>query len=671
MKLKLTVRYMFVSLCALAVHGTSQAQDPAPDTAAFQNHGEVTAGYRFVDTKGYEPQYRQLFNLREGFRVQDFTLSGTARSASNPFADNYSISASGLGGEPFATAQLKVAKTGLYDLRAQWRQSYYYRNQNDNVVLPITSAAPTLSTGLTDNHDWSTVRKLGSVDLTVHATNNLRFNFEVTRTTTNGPLLTTRSLDFFNSPTFWGAFARANPYPLDAPLDDETDRFAGGVDYSWRDWNFHYRAGFQSFTENISLNPIAPGEVSINPVALSQSEPLTQLSWSSLRQLKTPLSEFSFVGKLSPSVEWRGGYVYTRFRGPATQDFSFSGIAPDSTGALASYSVAEGGRAQISEPGHIVNQGFTWRLNEAWAFNVDYRYTRYTSESVSDVQSVFNGVTSTGTDDIIWKSGLSDLGVSVLITPIPQLVLQPGIRLSKVDIESTENGVIDPARTLRTKHARPEFRFGYKPTSKLSFRGDIHSSTSGSSYTAITPHTTVAGKLMTRYEPLPNLSIENALTVSTAQLVDSGYRNSVRANTLTISYALSDKFAAFAGATYDSFFAEGDIVYARGTSPLRSVIRDQEIHRVWQAGIDVKAMRYGGLRVSGNYDRLTGVGEILGEPPAYGPLKWPLVTATVYADIPKAGRVWVDLQRTYYIEELVRVNNFSANLLTLRFTRSF
>jgi hypothetical protein len=92
---------------------------------------------------------------------------------------------------------------------------------------------------------------------------------------------------------------------------------------------------------------------------------------------------------------------------------------------------------------------------------------------------------------------------------------------------------------------------------------------------------------------------------------------------------------------------------------------------VWQAGVDVKAMRYGGLRVSGNYDRLTGVGEILGEPPAYGPLKWPLVTATVYADIPKAGRLWVDLQRTYYIEELVRVNNFSANLLTLRFTRSF
>ena len=59
------------------------------------------------------------------------------------------------------------------DLRASFRQSYYYWNQNDNVALPISTAAAGLSTGLTANHDWATVRKSGSVDLTIHATNNL------------------------------------------------------------------------------------------------------------------------------------------------------------------------------------------------------------------------------------------------------------------------------------------------------------------------------------------------------------------------------------------------------------------------------------------------------------------------------------------------------------------
>ena len=199
----------------------------------------------------------------------------------------------------------------------------------------------------------------------------------------------------------------------------------------------------------------------------------------------------------------------------------------------------------------------------------------------------------------------------------------------------------------------------------------MHSSTSSSSYTAITPHTTVAGKLITRYEPLPNLSIENALTISTARLDDSGYRNNIRATSLTVSYAISDRLSAFASGTYDSFFAEGDIVYARGGGPLVSVIRDQEIHRVWQAGVDLKTTRRLGIRASGSYDRLTGSGEIVGEPPAYGPMRWPLATATLYYDIPRAGRLWMDLQRSYYIEELVPVNNFSANLLTLRFTRNF
>jgi hypothetical protein len=31
----------------------------------------------------------------------------------------------------------------------------------------------------------------------------------------------------------------------------------------------------------------------------------------------------------------------------------------------------------------------------------------------------------------------------------------------------------------------------------------------------------------------------------------------------------------------------------------------------------------------------------------------------------------VDLQRTYYIEQIVTGNNFSANLLTIRWSREF
>jgi hypothetical protein len=661
---------VLVFMTATAVHAM-QEPSAGSSSGTFENHGEVTVGYRFTDVKGYRPQYLQLFDLRDGFRVQDFILHGDSRESGNRFADGYSLSASGLGGDPFATADLKVAKTNLYDLRVQWRQSYYYRDQNDDVVLPITTVASGLSTGLTDNHDWSTVRKLGSASLTMHASNRLRFNVDFSRNTTEGSLRTTRSLDFFGSPSYWASFARANPYPLVAPLNDDTNRFTGGVDYSWRDWDFHYRAGFQTFNETAVLNPVANGEVSINPATLSTMEPLTQLSWSQTRRMTTPVSDFSFRGRLSRAVEWRGGYIYQRYRGPATFDASYSGIAPNAALALAPYSVSEGGRATSTEPYHALNQGLTWLVRNWWAVNADYRYSRYTSDTGLNIQSLFNGASNFGTSDTTWRSNLHDLSVNMVFTPRPGLVLSPGVRLSWFDIESSENGVVDEARTLKTNHVQPEIRFGYKPWSRLSFKGGVNSGITDRSYTAISPHTRVAGHLVTRFELLPNLSIEDTLRVVTAELIDSNYENRIRSNTVMLNYALDERFSAFAGMTYDSYFAQGDIVYARGAAPLTSKIRDQEIHRIWQAGIEAKPLRYLGFRVSANYDRLTGAGEILGEPPAYGPLTWPMGTGTVYVEHSKLGRLSLDLQRTYYIEELVTANNFSANLLMIRFTRGF
>ena len=102
-----------------------------------------------------------MFDLQKGFRLQDFNIFGESQPGVNPFADTYSLSTSGLGGDPNPTAQLKVSKTGLYDFRVNWRQSYYYWNQNDTVILPLGFA------GLTNNHDWATVRKFGSADFTL------------------------------------------------------------------------------------------------------------------------------------------------------------------------------------------------------------------------------------------------------------------------------------------------------------------------------------------------------------------------------------------------------------------------------------------------------------------------------------------------------------------------
>jgi hypothetical protein len=217
----------------------------------------------------------------------------------------------------------------------------------------------------------------------------------------------------------------------------------------------------------------------------------------------------------------------------------------------------------------------------------------------------------------------------------------------------------------------PEISFGYQPSKIFSIRGDLHSFDNGASYTAITPHTQVGGHLVTRLQFTPKLSFEDEMNVSNSKFLDTNYHSNVHSNASTLSYSLNERFSIFGGFNYMSYFAQGDIVYARGTPPLNDLLRDQEVDRVWQGGVEAKPTKRLGLRLSGNFDRSTGLGQISGEPPAYGPLTWPMVTGTVYYSLPNAGRLSIDLQRTYYIEQIVTGNNFQANLLTIRWTRDF
>ena len=78
-------------------------------------------------------------------------------------------------------------------------------------------------------------------------------------------------------------------------------------------------------------------------------------------------------------------------------------------------------------------------------------------------------------------------------------------------------------------------------------------------------------------------------------------------------------------------------------------------------------MRRLGINITGNYVRSTGLGEITGELPLYGPMKFPYATGSV----PQLGRFTLQLQRTYYIEQIVPGNNFGANLVTIAWTRAF
>ena len=127
---------------------------------------------------------------------------------------------------------------------------------------------------------------------------------------------------------------------------------------------------------------------------------------------------------------------------------------------------------------------------------------------------------------------------------------------------------------------------------------------------------------------------------------------------------MEQRFSIYAGFSYDSFFAT-DFVSLRGNAVHQSLLRDQTVDRVWQGGIRATPVPRLSINFAGNFVRTTGSGEIYGEAPLYGPMSFPYASGSLQYDFPALGRLILQLQRTYYSEQIVPANNFSANLLTI------
>ncbi len=655
----------------VALEAQDEDQPPAPrQLGGFETQGSVTMGYRFTDVTGREQKFLELFDLQKGLRLMDFNLFGQAPRGSNLFADDYSLTMSGLGGDPFPGGQLTVRKNNLYDLRVSYRQSYYYWDRNDSAVLPGGGR------GLTSNHDWATVRKLGTANLVLHATNRLRFAFEYFRNSREGVNFTTRSLDYFGSDDLWGFFLRANPYYVEAPLNEVANRFTGGLDYTRQDWTFHYRLGYQTFEDSLTGNNLDPRQRSINtddPHTLN--EPVNNISWSEFRRLKTPVSEFSYSGKAGSRVELRGGYIFYRYRGPAKLDSAFDGNArtdiPGTT--FAPYNVSLDTRAEVTEPNHVIDQGFTFKVKDWWNILLDYRYARFAVDSAVHFHTLRDGAIESGGDMTTqWRVGTHQVDLNFEFLPANSLVVRTGVRLLKNDVEGLVDGIADDVHTKRIKTAWPTASVYYQPSKILSLRADVESINNGTSYTRITPHTDVGSRFIVRLRPTEKFSVEENLNIRNRRWLAADFQNNIRTNSILATYQFNDRSSAFGGVSYDSYFATGSVAFVRGTPPLGNLfVRDQSIDRVWQAGFQAKLRPRLGVSFAGNYIRATGRGEISGERPLYGPMTYPYGTGTIYYEFPTLGRLSIDLQRTYYIEEIVTGDNFSANLLAIRWTRSF
>ncbi len=637
-------------------------QNTGPELGGYNVQGQASLGYRFTDVTGRRQKYQELYNLNEGLRLVDFSLFGQAQKGqTGALADMFSVTANGIGGDPFPAVQVMVRKNGLYDFRGTWRQSHYFWDRAD-ATLPNGLNA----TG--SNHAWDTKRDFGNANLLVHLTDHLRAGFELQRANRSGMTITTRSPDYFGAPGSWGSFARANPYSIAAPLAETANRYAGSLDYTNVDWTVHYSGGYQTFDDSIVGTALNAPEVSINiDDSSSAREVLDQGSYQDYRRLTTPISELTYVGRIHPQLRYSGGYTYYRYAGPAGLQAAYDGAARNS---FAPYSLSFDTRADVSEPTHSVHQALTWEATKGVNVLLDYRYTNVAINTSAQFHSTFDGTAADGESQNQWREHRNLFGASVQLMPQAGLLVQGGFRMLQNDVRMTEDGIVNEDRTKTIKTFWPTVSVYYKPSKIVSVRADLDEINRDVSYTRTTPHTDVGSRVLIRIQPTDAISIEETLNVRNQKLDATDYRNRVRSNALMARYQFSDAFSLYGGFSYDDLHATGTASFIRGSAPLDVTLDDRETDHVWQGGASARIAGFG-FDLAGNYVKTTGAGTISGEDPRYGPLTSPYVTGTVYYEFPEAGRLSVDIQHVRYTEELLTADNFSARMVMVRWTRGF
>ena len=186
------------------------------------------------------------------------------------------------------------------------------------------------------------------------------------------------------------------------------------------------------------------------------------------------------------------------------------------------------------------------------------------------------------------------------------------------------------------------------------------------------PHTDVRTRAVARIRPVEKFWIEDTFTSQDSKLDVVNFHSRVRSNSTMATYELADKLSAFGGFAYDSFYAQSYVNFLQGLSPLAQVsLTDQNVARLWQLGFNAGPVKHFSMSFAGNYVRVNGQGIVLGSTPLYGPMTFPYASGSLSYDAGKTGKLGIQLQRTYYIEQIVPGNNFGAKILLISWTRSF
>jgi hypothetical protein len=304
-------------------------------------------GHRFVDTDGSHDRYLSDGNVRDGFRLLEYSTDMRAQPGAGLLFDFMKTSVSNAGGDQSQTFSLRMDKTRAYRFDGNVRRFNYYRSPGPNFALGFR------------NSDLR--QQVSDFNLKLFPQRAVRINAGYGRSMAKGRYNPSYSFerDLFQllGETRW----EANDYRL-------------GLDATYRRWDFAIEQLYRNFRNDPDITS-RPG---VDPGAnLGTPPPVGAISFLDrdiplrARSLVTRASVRGSIGERL-HVVLRGLHDDERLKAPYLE--TVRGTANNNANIISRVLTGDGA---VKRPGAVVDAGATFDINKNFSISDSFRYTSF------------------------------------------------------------------------------------------------------------------------------------------------------------------------------------------------------------------------------------------------------------------------------------------------------
>ncbi len=514
----------------------------------------IEIGHRFVDTDGSRDRYLSDVNVRNGWRLLEFSTDMRARPGTGILFDFLKADVSNAGGDQSQTFSLRMDKTQWYRFDSNVRRFNYYRSPGPNFANNFR------------NHDLR--QQISDYSLKLFPQRAVRINAGYGRSSAKGRYNPSYSYerDLFQllGETRW----EANDYRL-------------GVDASHRRWNFNVEQLYRNFKNDPQINSTTGINLGFNP---------TDAGKISFLDRDIPLRSHALVtrGSVSGSVGerlhvvLRGLHDEERLRSPYVE-LSKGTASNNQTIVSRLLLIDTNGGANVKRPNSIVDAGVTYDINKNFSISDTFRYTAF--KIVGDVSTLQTSLQqpATGPQQTIitntaggritdltsyWNTLALNMSFGRKFSAnLGWRAMQREVTLETDYFSKASNSnsatVLDETESESVDTHAFVGGFRVRPTEKFSFIFDVEHGTNNNAFVRINPLEFTRFRARAQYHATDKLMFSGAFT-STDRLNPTPQvenESDARSYTVAVNWEPKSRVNIDAGYDYHDLFATANIRY--------------------------------------------------------------------------------------------------------------